>query len=166
MDGQAWETRPGEGDGQVPLLAIAGRLGCVTTRAESPELAVRLLLWLSQDQGIGKEQLSSRRPDTTLFRQSQEKSAGNRVEEAASRPQPPSTPFCRSNTESAAMVLDLRIPGRSEYLAALDCGRCGRVRAENPRNRFAGRQPNGTASPSDWAWLLGSERLSASPGLE
>lgn len=125
---KTWDPRPRDGDGQVPLLSCAGRLGVVSATTRFPEAAEQLLLWLFGSTETGDGAPGSRRaplaavsPDTTLCRQSQmrfprfwlEKPVGAKaaaqyadvVERALSH-------------EQALRALPL--PGRTQYLQALD----------------------------------------------
>jgi multiple sugar transport system substrate-binding protein len=116
---QAWEARRADEDPHVPLLGIAGRLGAVTLRCSSPETAFRLLLWLSDAQR--DRQVSAASPATTLFRQSD-----MRFPQAWTEAEiPPATAaryalLTQETLSRQQWLFDLRIPGRGEYLAALD----------------------------------------------
>jgi ABC-type glycerol-3-phosphate transport system substrate-binding protein len=116
---QAWEARRADEDPHVPLLGIAGRLGAVTARCSSPDAAFRLLLWLSDAQW--NRQVSAASPATTLFRQSDV-----RLPQAWTEPEiPPATAaqyalLTQQTLSRQQYLFDMRIPGRAEYLAALD----------------------------------------------
>lgn len=116
---ESWEKRQPDESPSVPLLGLAGRLGSVTSSAAQPTAAFQLLAWLS-----GREwgpTVSSASPATTLYRRSQIKA-----------PRPWLDPL--TDTEAAEQyatslyealshptyLFALRIPGRSQYLAALD----------------------------------------------
>lgn len=114
-----WETRRDDEDWQVPLLGVAGRLGVVPTESRWPEAAFLLLLWLSDDQK--SRQVSTASPATTLFRRSHLDAPGVWVEKQVS----PSSALQYAETTQQTLcrqhsVFALRIPGRSEYVAALD----------------------------------------------
>jgi len=116
---QTWESRQSGEDGSVPLLDIAGRLGTVTARCPTPETAFRLLLWLSSEQW--NRQVSAISPETTLFRQSDIRFARAWTE----KPIPPATAgeyavLTQRTLSRSQWAFALRIPGRTEYLAALD----------------------------------------------
>jgi multiple sugar transport system substrate-binding protein len=116
---QTWETRQSGEDSSVPLLDIAGRLGTVTARCLAPETAFRLLLWLSGDPW--NRQVSAVSPDTTLFRQSDIRFAQAWTEKSM----PAATAgeyamLTRRTLSRSQWAFALRIPGRAEYLAALD----------------------------------------------
>ncbi len=121
ISSQSWEPRRREEDTRVPLLGVAGRLGVVTTRCPSPDTAFRLLAWLSgQASGRAAAALS---PATTLFRQSDLRFPQNWTE--AEFPPAIAAQYAlltqQTLSREQAMFV-LRIPGRGEYLAALDEG--------------------------------------------
>jgi multiple sugar transport system substrate-binding protein len=112
-----WETREKEEQPQVPLLAVAGRLAAVTTSSSDPQGAQNLVGWLASREVSPAVSPASRA--TTLFRTSQlpevrrwtprlaEETAANYGEALA-------------QATSRERHISLRIPGRHEYLAALD----------------------------------------------
>jgi len=148
-----WETRGSDDDKRVTLLGIAGRLGLVPIRkgvrplkgrgsdpfsdrllvsAESGSMdaAFQLLFWLS-----GKD-LSPRfctaSPATTLFRNSHLTAPRPWVES----PVPEAAAAQYAATLDAALrreqfIFALRIPGREQYLAALDQAVLAAVRGES-----------------------------------
>ncbi len=116
---QNWETRRPEEETRVPLLGIAGRLGVVTTRCASIDTAFRLLTWISgQPAGQAAAAVS---PATTLFRQSQ-----LRLPQAWTETEFPAAVaahyalLTQQTLSREQAMFALRIPGRGEYLAALD----------------------------------------------
>ena len=116
---QAWETDRRDEDVHVPLLGVAGRIGVVTTSSTHPEAALQLLLWLSGRQY--SPQVSVASAATTLFRRSHASSPGawveNPVPAAAAAEYAEVT---RQTLSRKQWLFALRIPGRTEYLAALD----------------------------------------------
>jgi len=119
VNDRAWEKRRPDEDSHVPLLGAGGRLGMVVKQSPSPEAAFHLLLWLSDPQW--SRQASAASPATTLFRRSQVKSARAWVEE----PMPSAAAgqyaaITEQTLNRAQCLFALRIPGRAEYLAALD----------------------------------------------
>lgn len=116
---QEWDVRAEDEDPHVPLLTIAGRIGVVGTKTARPREAFQLLLWLSGRQF--SPQVCAASPATTLFCQSHLESPRNWVE----RPISPSA--ARQYAELTEVTLQRqqwlsapRIPGRSQYLSALD----------------------------------------------
>jgi len=116
---RAWETRREDEEPYVPLLTGAGRVGVVTSTSQWPKAAFQLLFWLSDKKW--SVEVSAASPATTLFRLSHLDAAGAWVE-----PQTPAAAAAQYAT-TTQQTLDrpqslfaLRIPGRAEYLAALD----------------------------------------------
>ena len=116
---RAWKKRAEQDEPHVPLLATGGRIGVLGRRSAHPAAAARLLLWLSGNQLNPPP--SSRSPATTLFRRSQMKSPQMWVEPGVS---PAVARQYAGTTEKTfgrqQWLFALRIPGRAEYLAALD----------------------------------------------
>ena len=104
---------------RVPLLATSGRIGMVSKESPNPQAAARLLMWLSGSEP--SPPISTRSSQTTLYRYSQLRSPHQWVEAQMS------TDAARLYGDLLEQAFDrrewlfaLRIPGRSEYLAALD----------------------------------------------
>jgi len=116
---QSWETRAEDEDPHVPLLGAAGRIGVVSRKSAHPEAAFELLFWLSGKQFSPR--VSAANPATTLFRRSHLGAPRAWVEK-------PIPPAAAAQYAAAAgrtfgrgeWLFALRIPGRAEYLAALD----------------------------------------------
>ena len=116
---RSWTARARNDRPGVPLLAVSGRLGAVTADSPHQEAAFRLLFWLTADQT--NREFSPRSAATTLFRHAQAKSPGAWVERMAT----PEAAGQYGRVIEATLgreqwVFALRIPGRGEYLAALD----------------------------------------------
>jgi multiple sugar transport system substrate-binding protein len=116
----AWDRRADDDSPQVPLLSIAGRLGVVGKDSPRADAAFQLLLWLSDSQM--SPQVSAASPATTLFRQSNMTSPGAWVEKSVS-----DNAAAQQYADATEATLRheqwlgaLRVPGRAEYLAALD----------------------------------------------
>lgn len=129
LGGRVWDRRTDDEDAAVPLLGVAGRLGVVDKKSAHVDAAFQLLLWLSDARM--SEQVSAASPATTLFRQSNLKTPGAWVEKQV----PPTAAVQYSDATEAAMRhqqwLDgLRLPGRAEYLAALDDAVAAAVRGK------------------------------------
>ncbi len=125
----AWDQRAEDDDPHVPLLAVAGRLGVVSAKSDRIEAAFQLLLWLSDSRMSW--QLSARSPATTLFRQSNVKSPKPWVEKPISA----TAAVQYADAAEAAFRHEswlgaLRLPGRAEYLAALDAAVQSAVRGQ------------------------------------
>jgi multiple sugar transport system substrate-binding protein len=118
LDAQ-WESRLATEDPRVPLLAASGRLGVVTARCQWPEAGFQLLLWLSGPDL--SRQISTRSLGTTLFRASHLKAPGEWVEKPIAAAQAAEYAAITEQTLGRQQRLfALRIPGRPQYLAALD----------------------------------------------
>jgi ABC-type glycerol-3-phosphate transport system substrate-binding protein len=114
---QRWDEREADEEIYVPLLAVSGRLAAATTTTADAAAAQNFLVWLA-----GRETSAAIAPAsraTTLFRQSHLVSAG-RFD--------PSLDAATAKAYWAALAracqlqryVSLRLPGRGEYLSALD----------------------------------------------
>ena len=118
INNQAWETRSEDENPRVPLLSLAGRVGMVGKQSTQQEAAFQLLLWLSSEQN--SPQISPASPATTLFRRSHLKQPMLWVEKGVSPTAAIKYVELSAETFHREQWLALRIPGREEYLAALD----------------------------------------------
>ncbi|MEN6450770.1 MAG: extracellular solute-binding protein [Thermoguttaceae bacterium] len=153
LSSRGWETRSEDDDPRVPLLDISGRLGVVSAKSAHTEAAFQLLLWLSDDRN--SPQVSAASPATTLFRQSNMRSPMAWVE----KPVGPTAAVKYADATEAAFrheqwVGALRMPGRTEYLAALDEAVASAVRGE--------KSPLEALLDADAKWRKITDRL----GLE
>jgi ABC-type glycerol-3-phosphate transport system substrate-binding protein len=131
IGGKSWEDRPEGGEPHVPLLGVAGRIGVVGGKSEHPEAALQLLLWLSGQQWGAR--VSAVSPATTLFRRSQVESPREWVEKPVSGPAATAYAALTEQTlQRQESVMALRLPGRAEYLAALDEAVQAAVRSHRP----------------------------------
>jgi multiple sugar transport system substrate-binding protein len=119
VSGGTWVARTADAGRRVPLLGISGRLGVVHAGTQHVDAAFELLLWLSDPQWSARVFAAS--PATTLFRSDQIGAAKHWVESEVS------TSAARQYAEQTSAALSrvqflasLRLPGRAEYLAALD----------------------------------------------
>lgn len=112
------DREPGE-SGRVPLLSIAGRVGMISAGSSQGEAALQLLLWLADEQRSAAVGAAS--SATALPHRSQ-------IENIAAWVEPPMTEKTAKEYakdlaamfESSDCVSALPIPGREEYLSALD----------------------------------------------
>ena len=116
---QSWEKRAEGEDLHVPLLTVAGRIGVVSKASAHPEHGFQLLAWLSGKQF--SPQVCTGSSATTLFQRSHMESPQKWVE----APMPASAAVEYAEVTEATMLRQQwlfapRIPGRDEYLAALD----------------------------------------------
>lgn len=125
-------------DRRVPLLAIAGRIGLVSKASPHGEHAFQLLAWLSSERFSSQVCVGS--PATTLFRRSHKESPSEWVE--SSMPLPSAAAYAEL-TEATFLrqqwLHALRIPGRGEYLAALDEAVRRAVSKESPPSEALNR---------------------------
>lgn len=121
VSGRCWEIRREREEPHVPLLAAAGRIGLISRRSASPDEACRLLLWLSDDQWSRQTKpVGASSPMTTLFRHSHTAAPQNWVEDAI--PDRVAKAYAEQTARTLSReraMLALPIPGRSQYLAAL-----------------------------------------------
>jgi len=151
---KAWETRADDAVGHVPLLGIAGRLGVVSDKSQHPETAFHLLFWLS-GRKFGTD-VCSVSPATTLFRRSQMKDLPSWVEKPISvAPAEEYAELTQETFRRQQWVFALRIPGRSEYLAALDEAVAAAVRGE--------KSPADALQDAADRWRQITERLGTEP---
>lgn len=114
-----WGTRGRSEPKSVPLIGLAGRLGVVAEGSAHPEAAARFLLWLSSD--ARSAEVARVSPATTLFRRVHVEQANQWVE--TPMPSPMASRYGELTLEACQTEqwFDApRIPGRAEYLAALD----------------------------------------------
>jgi multiple sugar transport system substrate-binding protein len=116
---QRWEQRGEDETARPPLLAVAGRLGGVARESRLPREALDLLVRLSGKEWSGE--VAPHSPDTTLYRASQLPSpdrwvpAGTPAETARQYGE-----LVQLVQNRSAWLFSVRIPGRPEYLKALD----------------------------------------------
>ena len=146
----AWEKRDKDSDGRVPLLASAGRIGMVTTGSQWPDVSLQLLFWLTDEKWSAL--VCSRSMNTTLFRNSHVAAVPGWVEP----PMPEDA--ARQYGDAIATALQreerlsaLAIPGRQEYLAALDAAVRAAVRKE--------KSPQEALNAAAEEWQQITERL-------
>jgi ABC-type glycerol-3-phosphate transport system substrate-binding protein len=113
-----WEARDPDDVTPIPLLATTGRVAAVSTGSQDARRAGGLIMWLaSRDVS---DRVSAQSQEATLFRQSQVAKSSRWAPEL----QPDES---RQYAETLAATLmapramaGLNLPGRADYLAALD----------------------------------------------
>ncbi len=100
------------------LLGISGRMGAVSAKSPSREAAFALLVWLSD--GKNSLQICPVSAATTLFRKSHLEKPQLWTEKEVLPPAAKQYGELVSTALNRETWLDLRLPGREEYLAALD----------------------------------------------
>jgi hypothetical protein len=103
----------------MPLLGVAGRVGSVTSTSKHPAAAFQLLIALSGPEW--SSQVCAASPATTLFRGAHLKSPREWVEREASAPAAGQYAQLTQQVLSGQDAVGaLKLPGRAEYLQALD----------------------------------------------
>ncbi len=115
---RTWNKRDEEDSPFVPLLSVSGRMGVVSTTAAKKEAAFQLLTWLSGKK-FGQD-VCPVSPDTTLFRVSQ--ISRPLVWTESSVPAPAAVRYgeLTQATLQNSQWIALKLPGREEYIKALD----------------------------------------------
>lgn len=115
---ESWEPRGEAADQRVTLAAVAGRLGSVTRECREPLVAANLLLWVT---GKLSADICPESKAGTLFRESHLPQASRwldrQLDEVAAKSYGEAVRDAQNRT---AWVASIRIPGRTQYLAALD----------------------------------------------
>ena len=130
LSNRAWDVRADDDDSRVPLLGVAGRLGVVAAKADHREAAFQLLVWLSG--GRLGPQVSAASPATTLFCRAHLQSPSLWVEKPASAGAVQYGDATAAALRHEQWLGALRLPGRAEYLAALDEAVTAAVRDGRP----------------------------------
>ncbi len=113
-----WGERPAGEDSHVPLMAVSGRMVSVTATRNNQEAAENMATWLSGSEF--SSQISPASPHTTLFRISQEPEAGQWLGSVGESGVRDYVAALRQTQERAKHSPGIRLPGRQEYLSALD----------------------------------------------
>jgi multiple sugar transport system substrate-binding protein len=118
-DPEVGRWQPREQAWHVPLLSIAGRLGSVSTAAERPDAAFQLLIALADKEWSQRVLTAS--AATTLFRDTQLAEAKLWVEpQIDTQTARQYAAVLQRALTGQEWVFALRLPGREQYLAALD----------------------------------------------
>jgi multiple sugar transport system substrate-binding protein len=113
-----WEARHEEETPFVAFLGIASRMGAVNAKSPAREAAFALLVWLSE--GQYSLQICPVSTATTLFRKSHLEKPQLWTEKELAPSAAAQYAVSASTTLNREAWLDLRLPGRDEYLAVLD----------------------------------------------
>ncbi len=115
---KSWDRRAMDDPSRVPLLSISGRLAAVTSSSSDPARAEGFVVWLAGREASG--QIAAHCRATTLYRLSQAASPGRWTAAL-----PPDS--ARQYADALLQTMELprsfpgvRLPGRTEYLQALD----------------------------------------------
>mgnify|MGYP001053782204 CR=1 FL=1 len=123
-----WEKRRREESPQVPLLGLDGRVGVVPASSGRVNDAFQFLFWASSEQA---GEIAARLPVCTLYRTDQMTTPNIWVE--APVPSGAAIEYVlliRQILEKPVGLLALPVPGREEYLAALDDAVAAAVRGD------------------------------------
>jgi ABC-type glycerol-3-phosphate transport system substrate-binding protein len=115
---KSWEKRGEEDSIHVPLLAISGRMAAISATSAEPRRAEMLMLWLAG--GDFSQQVAPHSSSTTLFRQSQ---LANSRRWTGGLPAEASRQYAETLAQTLSLARSfpgLTLPGRDQYLAALD----------------------------------------------
>ncbi|MCC6124125.1 MAG: extracellular solute-binding protein [Pirellulales bacterium] len=115
---KSWEIRREEESPLVPFLGIAGRLGAVNAQSPAREAAFALLEWLSS--GQNSPQICPASASTTPFEKSHLDKPQLWTEKEIAPAAAAQYAELTAATLNREIWLDFRLPGREEYLAALD----------------------------------------------
>jgi len=146
---KSWDKRSEDQASRVPLLALSGRLGAVSSSSADPARAAGFLAWMAgREAGVVIAPTSAA---TTIFRSSQVASPGPWTK---CLPADAAGQYADALAQTMALPRTfpgLRLPGRSEYLAALD---------EAVRQAAAGKQPPAEAlAAAAEKWRAATQRL-------
>jgi ABC-type glycerol-3-phosphate transport system substrate-binding protein len=115
---KTWEDRAVDESSHVPLLSISGRMAAVAASTSDPGRAQSLVLWLA-----GREvsqQIGSHSAATTLFRNSQVTASSRWTSSLSPESSRQYADVLAQSLNSARAFPGLTLPGRIDYLAALD----------------------------------------------
>lgn len=147
-----WGVRGKDEDPHVPLLAVSGRMVSVTSTSGEPEAAENMATWLAGSEVSA--QISAASPDTTLFRVSQEPDAGQWMGNIGDGGRSEYVAVLRQTQERPQHSKGIRLPGRREYLSALDQAVMDALHGKkSPEDAL-------TAAAADW------DKITARRGLE
>ena len=138
-----WEARRAGDDHHVPLLNVDGRIGSVTRESPRRRAAQQFLIWLTSQRNSAA--ISPRSIHTTMFRSSHtsnpEPWAGAQLDAAGAASY---GDLIRQVNQRRIWFYSPRIPGREEYLAALDKAVAEAIAEQSPQDvlRRASQQWN------------------------
>jgi ABC-type glycerol-3-phosphate transport system substrate-binding protein len=146
---KSWEERGPEEEIHVPLLGVAGRMAAVSSSTADQKRAQGFVIWLSSREA--SDAVGPKSAATTLFRTSQVAAAGpwtGGLEAAGAR----QYAEVLSNTLGLPRALGgVMLPGRLDYLAALDRAVQQAVRGE--------KQPAEALGEAAAKWRETTEKL-------
>ncbi|MFZ5829473.1 MAG: ABC transporter substrate-binding protein [Planctomycetota bacterium] len=126
---RTWSRREGD-EVHVPLVSISGRVGIVSAGSQHSQGARNLLMWLSSDENSVR--VSAECSSTTLYRTQHLQDPESWLEPPAVGAAAPYALLTERTLSRQQSVSALPIPGRAEYLSALDEAVGRAVRREVP----------------------------------
>jgi multiple sugar transport system substrate-binding protein len=145
---KSWENRGEEDNIHVPLLAFSGRLAAVSATTGEPQRAESFVLWLA-----GREvsdQVGPHSAAVTLFRNSQVATSSRWTGGLAPDASRQYAEVLATTLTQPRAFPGITIPGRSQYLAALD---------QAVAEALSGKPPATALSAAAKSWLAISEEL-------
>lgn len=113
-----WSVRQADEDPHVPLLAVSGRMVSVTATSGEQEAAENMATWLAGSEASAR--ISPASPHVTLFRISQEPDAAQWTGPLGDNGKREYVAALRQIQELPQRSQGIRLPGRENYVAALD----------------------------------------------
>jgi ABC-type glycerol-3-phosphate transport system substrate-binding protein len=145
---KSWEARNEEESSHVPLLAVAGRMAAVTASTSETRRAQGFVLWLAGSEV--SQQVGSHSAATTLFRNAQ---IARSSRWTGSLPAESSRQYADALSKTLSLPRafpSLRLPGRLDYLAALD---------EAVRRSLDGQPAGESLAQAATAWQQITEKI-------
>jgi multiple sugar transport system substrate-binding protein len=113
-----WEDRVSDDSGPVPLLSIAGRMAAVSASSRNAARAGGLVVWLAGRDA--SDHVAAHSAATTLFRRSQVAQSSRWMPQLTPDESRHYAETLAASLSAARAMAGITLPGRQEYLAALD----------------------------------------------
>jgi len=113
-----WGIRADDDDPHVPLLAVSGLMVSVTSTSGEQEAAENMAAWLASAEASAR--IGPASPNTTLFRIAQEPNAVQWMGPIGENGKQEYVATLHQIQDLPQRSLGIRLPGRQDYLAALD----------------------------------------------
>ncbi|MCE9527075.1 MAG: extracellular solute-binding protein [Planctomycetales bacterium] len=113
-----WGTRGTDDETHVPLLAVSGRMVSVISTSSVQDAAENMATWMAGSEV--STQICPASTDTTLFRISQEPDVTHWLGDVSESGAREYVATLRQTQERTLQSQGMRLPGRQEYLSALD----------------------------------------------
>ncbi len=145
---KSWENRGEEDKIHVPLLAVSGRMAAVSATTGEPQRAESFVLWLAGREV--SEQVGPHSAAVTLFRNAQVVASSRWTGGLAPDASRQYAEVLATSLTQPRVFPGLTIPGRSQYLAALD---------QAVAEALSGKPSAAALSPAAKNWTAISEEL-------